>query len=84
LIIASLQKNSMRKKLFHTHTIKRLFKSVGCKRISKEAVEEFKKILIEYATKLAQESILLAKHAKRKTVKEEDVELASKKRFILD
>jgi len=64
---------------FAEYTLRRLFKKAGAKRVSKEAIAELKLILFEIAEKIGKEAIELAKHAKRKTVKEDDVILAAKK-----
>ncbi len=59
------------------YTIYKLFKKAGAKRVSKEAIEEMKKVVIEICEKIGRNAIELARHAKRKTVKEEDIVLAA-------
>lgn len=58
--------------------IKRLLKNAGASRISDEAAIELAEVLEEYGEDLARDATKLAKHAGRKTIKAEDIELASK------
>ncbi|RAP50668.1 MAG: histone [Methanosphaera sp. rholeuAM74] len=58
--------------------ISRIVKSVGAERISKEAEEKFVEAVEAYTMKLAETTIDLAKHADRKTIQPEDVDLALK------
>jgi len=53
-------------------------KEVGADRISFSAVRELKNILLEVADKIAIESVAVAHHAKRVTVKREDIVLATR------
>ncbi|MFP4116120.1 MAG: histone family protein [Candidatus Aenigmatarchaeota archaeon] len=61
--------------------VDRIIRSQGAKRVSEEAVKEFSEVIEEIAGDLAAESAALAEHAGRKTVKGEDVRLASRKGF---
>jgi histone H3/H4 len=58
--------------------IRRAFKTVGGKdvRISELAVEEFRKEVENLVERIAKTAIQMAQHAKRKTIKKEDVKLA--------
>ena len=58
--------------------VTRIVKSAGAERISKEAEEKIVEAVEAYTNKLAEAVIDLAKHADRKTVQPEDVELAIK------
>ena len=60
-------------KEFPTNTLKKLAREVGIERISKEAIEELKIIVLKLAEKYGRIVIENAKHAKRKTVKLKDV-----------
>ncbi len=53
-----------------------LVKKAGAERVSEEAAITLAEYLIELGTEIAKESVMLAKHAGRKTVKKVDVELA--------
>ena len=53
-----------------------LVKKAGAERVSEEAAKALAEYLIEIGTDIAKESIKLAKHAGRKTVKKADIELA--------
>lgn len=61
--------------------VDRIIRSQGAKRVSEEAAEEFSEVLEEIAADLAAEAAALAEHAGRKTVKANDVRLASRKGF---
>jgi len=61
--------------------VDRIIRSQGAKRVSEEATEEFAEVIEEIAGDLAAEAAALAEHADRKTVKAEDVRLASRKGF---
>ena len=59
------------------HTAKMILREVGAERISDSAVLEFSERVNRFAYGLANKAVKLARHAKRNTVKKEDVELAS-------
>lgn len=56
--------------------VERLIRSAGADRVSETAGVALAEILEQYGLKIAEEANVLAKHAKRKTVKEEDIKLA--------
>jgi histone H3/H4 len=53
-----------------------LIKKAGAERVSENAAKALAEYLMEIGFEIASESIKLAKHAGRKTVKKEDIELA--------
>ena len=57
----------------------RLCKKAGASRVSEMAAKELAKKLDEIGIKIASEAIDYAMHAGRKTVKSEDIEIASRK-----
>ena len=59
--------------------IERIARKAGIERISKEALEELKMLVEELAEELAIEAAELARHAKRKTIRPEDIKLAAGK-----
>jgi len=57
----------------------RICKKAGADRVSEPAAKELAKVLEDVGVKIAKEAIDYAMHAGRKTVKEEDVEIAARK-----
>jgi len=57
----------------------RLCKKAGAERVSEGAAKELGRILEEVGIKIAKEAIDFARHASRKTVKAEDIQIAAKK-----
>ena len=57
--------------------VKRLLKNAGATRISDDAAIKLAEVLEEIGEDLARDATKLAKHAGRKTVKAEDIELAT-------
>ncbi len=55
---------------------KRILLDSGAKRVSTEAAEALADLLNIYAYSIAKKAVKLARHAKRKTVEKEDIELA--------
>ncbi|MEM5794029.1 MAG: NFYB/HAP3 family transcription factor subunit [Candidatus Aenigmatarchaeota archaeon] len=58
---------------------KKAGKEVGADRVSLEAVKELKNYLLEVADKIAIDAVTVAHHAKRVTVKREDILLVTRK-----
>lgn len=54
----------------------RVIREAGAERISENASAELARILEEYGIKISNEAIALARHAGRKTVKEDDIKMA--------
>ncbi len=57
----------------------RLCKKAGAKRVSEEAAKELARVLGEIGIKIAKEAWDYATYAGRKTIKEEDIEIAVRK-----
>lgn len=66
------------KKLLPLATMEILLRHHGAVRVSEKAKEELKNALEEISMRIATNSVRLALHAGRKTVKGVDVELAAK------
>ncbi len=59
-----------------TAPMHRLLKKAGAIRVGEDAAEELRVILEDLGLKIAEQAILLAHHAGRRTVKKEDVQHA--------
>lgn len=56
--------------------VERIIRKAGAERVSEDAGMELAKVLEDYGIEVSREAITLAKHARRTTVKEEDIRLA--------
>ncbi|AAR39197.1 NEQ348 [Nanoarchaeum equitans Kin4-M] len=65
-----------RKYPFPVAPLYRIMRQAGAKRVTKDAKEAFVEVAVEIAKRVARRAAELAKHAKRVTVKEQDVRLA--------
>jgi len=59
--------------------MQRLCKKAGADRVSEAAAKELAKALEDIGLKIAKEALDYAMHAKRKTIKAEDIEIAARK-----
>lgn len=60
-----------------TQAAKRILRQAGAMRVSDSAAAEFAQTVNKFAYTVADKAVKLASHAKRATVKREDVELAN-------
>ena len=58
--------------------MERLMRLAGSERISDDAKAALRDVLEEYGQQISFSAIELSKHARRKTIKAEDIKLASK------
>lgn len=56
----------------------RMLVNAGAERVSDSAADAFAEVLEEIGVKISERAVRIAKHSGRKTVKKEDIELASK------
>lgn len=59
-------------------SVHRIIKKFGGERVSDSAADELRRILELVGENVAKQAVELAKHAHRKTIKPEDITLASK------
>lgn len=57
-------------------TAKRILKDAGAERVGDDAAEELAEAVNKYAYSLAKKAVSLSAHAKRKTIKKADIDLA--------
>jgi histone H3/H4 len=57
-------------------TAEKIIRKAGAERVSRDAAKLLAEILEKKGLEISQKAILLAKHAKRKTITEEDIKLA--------
>ncbi len=62
-------------------SVDKLIRKAGARRVSEDAARELSAHLEETAIEVAREAITLARHAGRKTVKADDIELSRKHVF---
>ncbi len=58
--------------------IRRILQDAGADRISDDAVVALSKLLTERAEEISEDAIAIAKHAGRKTITAQDIQLAKK------
>ena len=68
----------MKSSEFGLSSMYRILKKAGAERVSDESAEELRRVIEEITLEIAKNSVEMSKHAGRKTVKAEDVKLASK------
>jgi|TARA_B100002003_G_scaffold79074_1_gene73982 histone H3/H4 len=56
----------------------RILKKSGAERVSDESANELRRVIEEIAESIAKSAVDMSKHAGRKTIKAEDIKLASK------
>ena len=64
---------------FHVASMHRVLKKAGAERVSVEAAEELRKALESIVSIIAKDALDFTKHAGRKTVKSNDVQIAVKR-----
>ncbi len=64
---------------FASARVEKLIRSAGAQRVSKGAVSRLNEVLSDHGTSVAKFAVEIARHNGRKTVKENDIRLASQK-----
>lgn len=65
--------------MFASARVERLMREAGAGRISALAIDRLNEILSDYGTEIAKYAVELARHSGRKTIKDTDIRLASKR-----
>lgn len=68
----------MKSSEFGLSAMYRILKKSGAERVSDESANELRRVIEELAIAIAKSAVEMSSHAGRKTVKAEDVKLASK------
>lgn len=63
---------------FPLSPLEKIARKAGAERVSSSALKELKLTLLEISDKIAQEAIAVSHHAKRVTIKREDIVLAAR------
>ena len=69
----------MKSSEFGLSVMYRILKKAGANRVSDESADELRRTIEDIADNIAKNAIEMASHAGRKTVKGEDIKLASKR-----
>ena len=64
---------------FANARVEKLVRDAGAQRVSADAVERMNEVVSEYGMKIARYAVEIARHSGRKTVKENDIKLASQR-----
>jgi len=66
------------KKILSLSAMEKIMKAAGAYRVSEDAKEALRDVLEDIAEKISKEADELSRHARRSTIKAEDIKLASK------
>ena len=64
---------------FANARVEKLVRDAGAQRVAADAVERMNEVVSEYGMKIARYAVEIARHSGRKTVKENDIKLASQR-----
>lgn len=64
---------------FADSQIEQLVRDAGAERVSADAISKFNEIITEKGMEIAKYAVEIARHSGRKTVKSEDIKLASER-----
>ena len=64
---------------FANARIEKLIKNAGAQRVSADAITKMNEILSDWGKNIAKYAVEIARHSGRKTVKENDIKLASQR-----
>jgi len=73
-----LTKKTMKSSELGLSAMYRILKKSGAERVSDESANELRRVIEEIAEVIAKNAVDMSNHAGRKTVKAEDIKLASK------
>ncbi|MCX6820708.1 MAG: NFYB/HAP3 family transcription factor subunit [Candidatus Aenigmarchaeota archaeon] len=79
IIAASCNKNQVNMvKDFPSSPLERVMRKAGADRVAASAIDEMRNAMLEMAERVAMDAIAACKHAKRTTVKREDIVMATR------
>ena len=64
---------------FANARVEKLLKNAGAQRVSADAISRMNEILTDWGKNIAKYAVEIARHSGRKTVKENDIKLASQR-----
>jgi histone H3/H4 len=64
---------------FANARVEKLLKNAGAQRVSADAIDKMNEILSDWGKNIAKYAVEIARHSGRKTVKENDIKLASQR-----
>lgn len=64
---------------FANARVEKLLKNAGAQRVSADAIDKMNEILSDWGKNIARYAVEIARHSGRKTVKENDIKLASQR-----
>ncbi|MFH1623396.1 MAG: histone [Candidatus Aenigmatarchaeota archaeon] len=79
IIYAACNRNQVNMvKEFPGSPLERVMRKAGAERVAASAVDEMRNVMLDMAGRIASDAIAACRHAKRSTVKREDVALATR------
>ena len=79
IIAAACNKNQVNMvKDFPSSPLERVMRKAGADRVASSAIDEMRNAMLEMAERVAADAIAACKHAKRTTVKREDIVMATR------
>ncbi|MFA6023534.1 MAG: histone [Candidatus Pacearchaeota archaeon] len=78
-MLHEVQMMAKEQRFISENAVKKMALYVGAERISDKGKEKMRQVAEDYTTSVLKEALAWAKHAKRITIEEEDIDAATKK-----